>query len=188
EDVDERALPEQPARGRRHRLLVLRLALAAAREAQQPEHDQVGGADELDDRERLRRGRNQSREAHGGGGHVHEPTAGDPERRDEAGAASLVDALRDDVRHGRPGHDDERQGCGGEECEGGGGRHRQQPYTRAVSPKTLTGEELQLDDAPARESELFLVDGNNLAYRAFFALPEELATTDGQPTNALLGF
>src|SRR5881275_448416 len=55
-------------------------------------------------------------------------------------------------------------------------------------PKTLTGEELQLDDAPARESELFLVDGNNLAYRAFFALPEELATTDGQPTNALLGF
>jgi DNA polymerase I len=57
-----------------------------------------------------------------------------------------------------------------------------------VSPKTLTGEELQLDDAPARDSELFLVDGNNLAYRAFFALPEELQTTDGQPTNALLGF
>jgi len=57
-----------------------------------------------------------------------------------------------------------------------------------VSPKTLTGEELQLDDAPVRESELFLVDGNNLAYRAFFALPEELQTTDGQPTNALLGF
>jgi DNA polymerase-1 len=57
-----------------------------------------------------------------------------------------------------------------------------------VSPKTLTGEELQLDDGPAKGSELFLVDGNNLAYRAFFALPEELQTTDGQPTNALLGF
>src|SRR6266849_10927882 len=55
-------------------------------------------------------------------------------------------------------------------------------------PKTVTGAELDLDDAPARESELFLVDGNNLAYRAFFALPEELATSDGQPTNALLGF
>src|SRR3954464_13966625 len=55
-------------------------------------------------------------------------------------------------------------------------------------PKTLTGAELELDDAPARDSDLFLVDGNNLAYRAFFALPEELATTDGQPTNALLGF
>src|SRR4029078_10269502 len=57
-----------------------------------------------------------------------------------------------------------------------------------LMPKTLTGGELNLDDAPARESELFIVDGNNLAYRAFFALPEELATTDGQPTNALLGF
>jgi DNA polymerase I len=57
-----------------------------------------------------------------------------------------------------------------------------------VSPKTLTGVELQLDDAPARESDLFLVDGNNLAYRAFFALPEELATSDGFSTNALLGF
>src|SRR6476659_4001 len=55
-------------------------------------------------------------------------------------------------------------------------------------PKTLTGEELQLDDAPARDAELFLVDGNNLAYRAFFALPEELATSEGFSTNALLGF
>src|SRR5690349_4996601 len=57
-----------------------------------------------------------------------------------------------------------------------------------MSPKTLTGAELDLNDAPARDAELFLVDGNNLAYRAFFALPEELATTEGFPTNALLGF
>src|SRR6266566_1461906 len=57
-----------------------------------------------------------------------------------------------------------------------------------MSPKTLTGAELDLNDAPARESELFLVDGNNLAYRAYFALPEELATSEGFPTNALLGF
>jgi DNA polymerase-1 len=55
-------------------------------------------------------------------------------------------------------------------------------------PKTLTGAELQLDDGPARDSELFLVDGNNLAYRAFFALPEELVTSEGVHTNALLGF
>src|SRR5437868_6877534 len=55
-------------------------------------------------------------------------------------------------------------------------------------PKTLTGAELDLDDAPARDAELFLVDGNNLAYRAFFALPEELATSEGFSTNALLGF
>jgi len=32
------------------------------------------------------------------------------------------------------------------------------------------------------------VDGNNLAYRAYYALPEELATSDGFPTGALLGF
>src|SRR5437867_5335617 len=57
-----------------------------------------------------------------------------------------------------------------------------------MSPKTLTGAPLDLDDAPAREAELFLVDGNNLAYRAFFALPEELATSEGFSTNALLGF
>jgi DNA polymerase I len=57
-----------------------------------------------------------------------------------------------------------------------------------MSPKTLTGAELDLNDAPARDSELFLVDGNNLAYRAFFALPEELATSEGFPTGALLGF
>jgi DNA polymerase-1 len=57
-----------------------------------------------------------------------------------------------------------------------------------MSPKTLTGVELNLDDGPVRDSELFLVDGNNLAYRAFFALPEELATSEGFPTNALLGF
>src|SRR5437773_4926212 len=57
-----------------------------------------------------------------------------------------------------------------------------------MSPKTLTGAELDLSDAPARDAELFLVDGNNLAYRAFYALPEELATSEGFPTNALLGF
>ncbi|HET7567997.1 MAG TPA: DNA polymerase I [Gaiellaceae bacterium] len=57
-----------------------------------------------------------------------------------------------------------------------------------MSPKTLTGAELDLNDAPARDCELFLVDGNNLAYRAFFALPEELATSEGFPTGALLGF
>src|SRR4051794_33278150 len=48
--------------------------------------------------------------------------------------------------------------------------------------------DLDLNDGPARASRLFLVDGNSLAYRAYYALPEELATTDGFPTNALLGF
>ena len=54
-----------------------------------------------------------------------------------------------------------------------------QPHKLDRVPKTLTGEELQLDDAPARDAELFLVDGNNLAYRAFFALPEELRRPTG---------
>jgi DNA polymerase-1 len=57
-----------------------------------------------------------------------------------------------------------------------------------MSPKDLNGAELVLDDAPARASELFLVDGNNLAYRAFYALPEDIATSDGFHTNALYGF
>ena len=35
--------------------------------------------------------------------------------------------------------------------------------------------------------ELFLIDGNSLAYRAFFALPESIATADGRPTNAIFG-
>ena len=38
------------------------------------------------------------------------------------------------------------------------------------------------------DGELFLIDGNSLAYRAFFALPEAIATADGRPTNAIYGF
>jgi DNA polymerase I len=40
-----------------------------------------------------------------------------------------------------------------------------------------------MSDAP----ELFLIDGNSLAYRAFFALPESIGTSDGRPTNAIYG-
>ena len=35
---------------------------------------------------------------------------------------------------------------------------------------------------------LFLIDGNSLVYRAFFALPEAIATSKGEPTNAIFGF
>ena len=38
------------------------------------------------------------------------------------------------------------------------------------------------------DGEVFLIDGNSLAYRAFFALPESIATADGRPTNAIYGF
>jgi DNA polymerase I len=43
------------------------------------------------------------------------------------------------------------------------------------------------DDAAKNGNELFLLDGNSLAYRAFFALPESIATADGRPTNAIYG-
>jgi DNA polymerase-1 len=39
-----------------------------------------------------------------------------------------------------------------------------------------------------RPQELYLIDGNSLAYRAFFALPESIATSTGFPTNAIFGF
>ncbi|HET9185520.1 MAG TPA: DNA polymerase, partial [Solirubrobacterales bacterium] len=40
-----------------------------------------------------------------------------------------------------------------------------------------------MSDSP----QLFLIDGNSLAYRAFFALPESIGTSDGRPTNAIYG-
>lgn len=54
--------------------------------------------------------------------------------------------------------------------------------------KSLSGEPLVLDDSPARGRDLLVVDGNNLAHRAFHALPEAIATSWGLQTNALLGF
>jgi DNA polymerase-1 len=43
-------------------------------------------------------------------------------------------------------------------------------------------------DNGSQHDELFLIDGNSLAYRAFFALPESIATSTGFPTNAIFGF
>jgi DNA polymerase-1 len=37
-------------------------------------------------------------------------------------------------------------------------------------------------------AKLMLLDGNSLAYRAFFALPTDMATASGQVTNAVFGF
>ncbi len=37
-------------------------------------------------------------------------------------------------------------------------------------------------------SRLLLLDGNSLGYRAFFALPTDMATASGQVTNAVFGF
>jgi DNA polymerase-1 len=40
----------------------------------------------------------------------------------------------------------------------------------------------------AVERRLFLIDGPSLVYRAFYALPESIATSTGEPTNAIFGF
>ena len=37
-------------------------------------------------------------------------------------------------------------------------------------------------------AKILLLDGNSLTYRAFFALPTDLATASGQVTNAVFGF
>ena len=42
--------------------------------------------------------------------------------------------------------------------------------------------------AADQSRELFLIDGNSLVYRAFFALPETISTSKGFPTNAIFGF
>ena len=57
------------------------------------------------------------------------------------------------------------------------GRLIARPYDRPVT---------EGDDKSAKGG-LFLVDGNSLAYRAFFALPDSMATSDGRPTNAIFG-
>src|SRR3712207_7586152 len=44
------------------------------------------------------------------------------------------------------------------------------------------------DGSTSEPDELFLIDGNSLVYRAFFALPESIATSTGFPTNAIFGF
>lgn len=38
------------------------------------------------------------------------------------------------------------------------------------------------------DSKLCLIDGNSLFYRAYFAIKSQLATSSGQPTNAVFGF
>ncbi len=48
----------------------------------------------------------------------------------------------------------------------------------------MAAAEAKQEDGPP---ELFLLDGNSLAYRAYFALPESIATSDGRPTNAIYG-
>src|SRR5204863_7163741 len=54
------------------------------------------------------------------------------------------------------------------------------------SPGRLGSRSYDANVAP--QQELFLIDGNSLAYRAYYALPDSIATSRGEPTNAIFGF
>jgi DNA polymerase-1 len=62
-------------------------------------------------------------------------------------------------------------------------RSTREPKGRSAGP-TAAGSTLK----GASERRLFLIDGPSLVYRAFFALPESIATSTGVPTNAIFGF
>jgi DNA polymerase-1 len=56
-------------------------------------------------------------------------------------------------------------------------------------PRSSTAERPRpVAEPAAEERRLFLIDGPSLVYRAFFALPESIATSTGEPTNAIFGF
>ncbi|WP_420802384.1 DNA polymerase I [Streptomyces taklimakanensis] len=58
-----------------------------------------------------------------------------------------------------------------------------------MANKASTATPAPTDPSTPAEKRLLLLDGHSLAYRAFFALPEEnFSTTTGQPTNAVYGF
>ena len=94
--------------------------LLAAQQRADPEVHEVGGAEELDRGERLRRCGQERGEADHGGRDMEEAAGRDAERRDDARSSAPRDALRDDVEHGGAGHDGERQRGGGEDGEGSG--------------------------------------------------------------------
>jgi DNA polymerase-1 len=61
----------------------------------------------------------------------------------------------------------------------------------APSPSTTSGRPAAAaarSGGVATGQRLFLIDGPSLVYRAFFALPESIATSTGEPTNAIFGF
>src|SRR5580698_4757080 len=55
-------------------------------------------------------------------------------------------------------------------------------------PATRTRAKAPASAPAGSERRLFLIDGPSLVYRAFFALPESIATSTGVPTNAIFGF
>jgi DNA polymerase-1 len=70
---------------------------------------------------------------------------------------------------------------------GGRGRRWGRSYDGPVPATTQKKAPAKGPKGKRKPGELFLIDGNSLAYRAFFALPESIATHDGRPTNAIYG-
>src|SRR5918992_3433987 len=59
------------------------------------------------------------------------------------------------------------------------------PPEVATRPKASSGAGTK---SSKKRPKLLLLDGYSLAFRAFYALPEDLQTTDGTLTNAVYGF
>jgi DNA polymerase-1 len=57
-----------------------------------------------------------------------------------------------------------------------------------VAPSQAKGSAAPAQGGSETQPRLFLIDGPSLVYRAFFALPESIATSTGVPTNAIFGF
>src|SRR6202034_1046529 len=61
-----------------------------------------------------------------------------------------------------------------------------EPLRHAVEPTARRRHSLGVGSVLM--ARLMLIDGNSLTYRAFFALPTDMATASGQVTNAVFGF
>jgi DNA polymerase-1 len=60
--------------------------------------------------------------------------------------------------------------------------------TAGAGASATGGARASAPDGAGGERRLFLIDGPSLVYRAFYALPESIATSTGVPTNAIFGF
>jgi DNA polymerase I len=73
-------------------------------------------------------------------------------------------------------------------CAVGGGAPVGSLECSEMAAQTTERSSAKATASPSGEGRLFLIDGPSLVYRAFFALPESIATSTGVPTNAIFGF
>jgi DNA polymerase-1 len=118
--------------------------------------------------------------ADGALGHAHPLREADLDGRD-ALLGHLVDRLEVLGRSGGGRRGVRRRRCHGQSLQCG-------PVGTEGDDGTAAGTATDGSAQPERRPRLFLLDGHSLSYRAFFALPETLATSTGQITNAVYGF